>query len=594
MSKKKPLKMKKEAKTILTKRGYAIVKKRFHFTEIDKCKKDLTVKPYVKEDDGAKPTPFTIYLERSKKLYLPKHYGLEKFGEPDQVKITKGIEINLEFKGQLRPKQTPIVQAFLKSTDNGTFHTKSNGGIISVPCGWGKTIIALNLISKLKRKTIIIVHKGFLLNQWEQRIKEFLPGAKIGRIQGPTIDIDGKDIVIAMLQSISMKDYDTSVFEDFGFTIVDECHHIAAEVFSRSLPKINSYYSLGLSATPNRADGLQTVFAMFLGPMLYRITSADDKKVLVKVIEYNDNNASNNNLNEFIETIDKISNTFKITDNLDKKKFINSDKNCSKLIQKIHSKSSKLNKNLDNNIDNINIILCTCIYKRPELTKFCLGYWIKQNFSKIIITYSLDSDYNNLLDYHDNEKVIFIKYSNFPISKKWNRCILEVKKYPHNAVMIIGSDDIVLSSYLKKCKQYIKNDYDYISNTKWYNIITNSNLLFSLRYILRKKYDGIGSGRVINKKILEKYNYSIYNFNRNRGLDGTSFLIFEESINKIAYDICNFVLICIDTKPLRDGITKCDLLKFISMNYRNSHTQKTIDYIYNISNLSKDSLQNKK
>ena len=292
MSKKKPLKIKKEAKTILTKRGYAIVKKRFHFTEIDKCKKDLTVKPYVKEDYGAKPTPFPIYLESSKKLYLPKHYGLEKFGEPDQVKITKGIEINLEFKGQLRPKQTPIVQAFLKSTDNGTFHTKSNGGIISVPCGWGKTIIALNLISKLKRKTIIIVHKGFLLNQWEQRIKEFLPGAKIGRIQGPTIDIEGKDIVIAMLQSISMKDYDTSVFEDFGFTIVDECHHIAAEVFSRSLPKINSYYSLGLSATPNRADGLQTVFAMFLGPMLYRITSADDKKVLVRVIEYNDNNAT--------------------------------------------------------------------------------------------------------------------------------------------------------------------------------------------------------------------------------------------------------------------------------------------------------------
>lgn len=292
MSKKKPLKIKKEPKTILTKRGYAIVKNRFEFKTIHKCKSDLTVKPFVKEDYGAKATPFPIYLESKKKIYLPKHYGVKIFGEPDEVKITKGVEIDVKFKGSLRPKQTPIVNAFMDSLDNGKFVNKSNGGIVSVPCGWGKTIIALNLISKLKRKTIIIVHKGFLLNQWEQRINEFLPGARIGRIQGPVVDIDDKDIVIAMLQSISMKDYDTSVFVDFGFTIVDECHHIAAEVFSRSLPKINSYYSLGLSATPNRADGLQTVFSMFLGPMLYRITSADDKKVLVRSIEYNDSNYS--------------------------------------------------------------------------------------------------------------------------------------------------------------------------------------------------------------------------------------------------------------------------------------------------------------
>ena len=290
MSKKKPLKIKKEAKTILTKRGYAIIKKRFHFTDIDKCKKELNVKPYVKEDYGAKATPFPIYLESNKKIYLPKHYGLEKFGEPDQVKITKGLEINLEFNGELRPKQIPIVKAFLSSKDTGKFCNKSNGGIISVPCGWGKTIIALNLISKLKRKAIIVVHKEFLMNQWKQRIKEFLPDARVGRIQGPTIDIQDKDIVIAMLQSVSMKDYDSEVFRDFGFTIVDECHHIAAEVFSRSLSKINSYYSLGLSATPNRADGLQKVFTMFLGPMIYRITSADDKKVLVRTIEYNDSN----------------------------------------------------------------------------------------------------------------------------------------------------------------------------------------------------------------------------------------------------------------------------------------------------------------
>ena len=113
--------------------------------------------------------------------------------------------------------------------------------------------MALYLLSKISKKTIVIVHKEFLLNQWK-RIEEYLPDARVGIIQANKIDIKNKDIVIAMLQSISMKEYDIDeTFGNFGFTIVDECHHISAEVFCRSLPKINSMYSLGLSATPRKS-----------------------------------------------------------------------------------------------------------------------------------------------------------------------------------------------------------------------------------------------------------------------------------------------------------------------------------------------------
>ena len=66
---------------------------------------------------------------------------------------------------------------------------KSRGGIISLPCGYGKTIIALYLISKLKKKTLIIVHKSFLVNQWIERIQQFLPEARIGIIQGKKNDV---------------------------------------------------------------------------------------------------------------------------------------------------------------------------------------------------------------------------------------------------------------------------------------------------------------------------------------------------------------------------------------------------------------------
>ena len=119
----------------------------------------------------------------------------------------------------------------------------------------------------------MIVHKSFLLNQWVERIQEFLPTAKIGRIQGPIMDIEGADIVIGMLQSLSMKNYPESTWSCFGLMIVDECHHISSEVFSRALVTIVTKYTLGLSATMKRKDGLTDVFKMFLGDIDQMIQS---------------------------------------------------------------------------------------------------------------------------------------------------------------------------------------------------------------------------------------------------------------------------------------------------------------------------------
>lgn len=148
------------------------------------------------------------------------------------------------------------------------------------------TVIATNIISKLQKKTLIIVHKDFLLKQWEERLNEFLPDAKIGLIQGPTIDIEDKDIVIGMLQSLSMKDYDAEIFKEFGFTIVDETHHISAEVFSRVLFKAVTKHMLGLSATMERKDGLTKVFKMFMGDIVATWRRESQDNVIVKAIEY--------------------------------------------------------------------------------------------------------------------------------------------------------------------------------------------------------------------------------------------------------------------------------------------------------------------
>jgi len=85
------------------------------------------------------------------------------------------------------------------------------------------TVLGLKIVEVIKKKTIIFVHKTFLKNQWIERIKQYLPDARIGCVQGQVIDIEEKDIVIAMIQSISMKSYPDSLFDDFGLSIYDEC-----------------------------------------------------------------------------------------------------------------------------------------------------------------------------------------------------------------------------------------------------------------------------------------------------------------------------------------------------------------------------------
>jgi superfamily II DNA or RNA helicase len=161
-------------------------------------------------------------------------------------------------------------------------------GMICLQTGGGKTVCALYIASTLKVKTLIVVHNTFLKDQWEDRIKAFLPDARIGRLQGAEIDVEGKDIVIAMIQSLSMKEYPRETFHGFGLTIVDECHHIASEVFVQAFQKITSKHMLGLSATPDRKDGLMYVIEWFLGPILYKSDSGDkvDNKVRVEAYRH--------------------------------------------------------------------------------------------------------------------------------------------------------------------------------------------------------------------------------------------------------------------------------------------------------------------
>ena len=267
---------------MLTLNGYRVRKEDVPAEELRKV---LTVKPHVPKVFMPNPNAvprYKVFRESEEFLYLPKHFGIEKYGAP--AESTRNVEpthdIHWQFGGSLRPNQVAVVDSFLKP--------EPHDGIISLHTGGGKTVCALYIASQLKMPTLVIVHNTFLRDQWYERVRMFLPNARVGYLQGDKLEIEGKDVVIAMLQTLSMKEIPLATFRPLGFIIVDECHHIASEVFVQALPKVTSKYMLGLSATPSRKDGLMHVGHWFLGPLLYNSDTGEksDPDVSVEVYEY--------------------------------------------------------------------------------------------------------------------------------------------------------------------------------------------------------------------------------------------------------------------------------------------------------------------
>ena len=279
------------SQSYLGKKGYTIPKSVLSKEDDEFLRKDLFIKPLVIGISyGDDVTSFPVYRENANKMYLPRFYGIARYGLPKRNEIEPGDNINVPFEKPLRDYQDKIIQIYTDHVnkpiiDDVSLHNGS-GGILEVPCGRGKTVMALKIISLLSKKTLILVHKEFLMNQWIERIGEFLPTARVGKIQGPTFDINNKDIVIGMIQTLYDKEYSANTFSSFGLTIVDEVHRIGSEQFSRTLFKTITPYMLGISATVDRKDKLTRVLHMFIGDKIYTEQRDSDDVVCVRAINY--------------------------------------------------------------------------------------------------------------------------------------------------------------------------------------------------------------------------------------------------------------------------------------------------------------------
>lgn len=281
--------------TSLTKSGYVLSTENLNQNQIKKIRQDLKIQPYTDKPQYGVAPPFNIYYEDDDKIIVPKFYGLNTFGQPDENLLPEPDKIEVSCDISLRDYQTPVINKCINSIKS------KEGGVLSVYCGWGKTEAALYIASQIGLKTFILVHTEDLMNQWVSRIQNRFTNARVGIVQQNRCDVDDKDFVIGMVHSVSMKDYTPTIesgsdedyigrkptiFDSFGLVIVDEIHLMATKVFSQAFQKLCCKYSLGLSATPYRADRCHKVFQQFIGDVMHIEKRAPNKELVVTCLNY--------------------------------------------------------------------------------------------------------------------------------------------------------------------------------------------------------------------------------------------------------------------------------------------------------------------
>jgi len=233
-------------------------------------KKDLIIK-----QRGGKKYGFgdgkriTLYRETMTGMVVPRAYGRSEFGPPDEDETVLAPVDPFNFTKPLRPIQVPLVADFIGRLKAGK-GTDAYGGIFNAPCGTGKTVMAIKTLAELGQQAIVLVHTGFLMKQWRDEISRFtdLPEDKIGKVQQDVCDWKDKSIVLAMVESLSRREYEPAMYEAFGSAVFDEVHRHAAATWHKVISMFPARTRIGLSATPRRGDGLWKIITHNIGDVL--------------------------------------------------------------------------------------------------------------------------------------------------------------------------------------------------------------------------------------------------------------------------------------------------------------------------------------
>jgi superfamily II DNA or RNA helicase len=198
---------------------------------------------------------------------------------------------NVTFRGALdvaRNQPEAVEQCMQYLTES----TYGGGCLLSLPPGFGKTACALYISAKIANRTLILVHTSVLAKQWKERILHFLENASVMIVESgkkllPNIR-DATHIVMLLQTVVALtKKRNISWMEGLcDLTIVDECHHVCARTLCKVVETVGCRFRLGLSATVERKDGMDSMLQCLIGPMAYRCERHDDPNLTVRAVRY--------------------------------------------------------------------------------------------------------------------------------------------------------------------------------------------------------------------------------------------------------------------------------------------------------------------
>jgi len=168
---------------------------------------------------------------------------------------------DLSFNGTLSATQSAAVDAMMGHEE----------GVLVAPPGAGKTVMACAAIAQRGVSTLILVHRKQLLDQWSDRLQTFLGLSKneipiLGKARYPDAPV-----ALGMFPTLARSEFPEALLAKYGHVIIDECHHVPAASFEAAMKRCTARYILGLTATPNRKDGLQKILFLQCGPIRHRI-----------------------------------------------------------------------------------------------------------------------------------------------------------------------------------------------------------------------------------------------------------------------------------------------------------------------------------
>lgn len=199
---------------------------------------------------------------QEEEILIPMNFGVKKLklSRPPRSHFPR---TNLKFNGTLRSLQKAVKKEAFKLLNS------CGSCIISLYTGGGKTATAINMAIGMRMPTLIILSRLVLYDQWVSSIKKFCPEAKIQKVTSKS-----KCDTLAhfyIVNAINVPKLEKGFFSKVGTLIVDELHLIGTEKLSASLYHVCPRYSIGLSATPTRPDGMdKLLYAYFGKEQVYR------------------------------------------------------------------------------------------------------------------------------------------------------------------------------------------------------------------------------------------------------------------------------------------------------------------------------------